>query len=165
MTTPEFREILDDYLSSSLELLEKAEDSLLSVESAESALSVEGLAELKRVFHTLKGNSAMMGFDAVAHAAHEMEDALASCGAGDAAAEEEVVSLLLVAIGRISTAFRAGEVPGVSQIVVNVERHPSTVAHSIHSDKSLSLLDRLQGLQAVAKLDRSFVPPRDSGIT
>lgn len=111
MTTPEFREILDDYLSSSRELLEKAEESLLSVERAESALSVEGLGELKRVFHTLKGNSAMMGFDAVAHAAHEMEDALASCGAGDAAAEEEVVSLLLVAIGRLSTAFRAGEVP------------------------------------------------------
>ncbi len=111
MTTPEFREILDDYLSSSRELLEKAEDSLLSVESAESALSAEVLAELKRVFHTLKGNSAMMGFDAVAHAAHAMEDALASCGTGDAAAEEEVVPLLLVTIGRISTAIRAGEVP------------------------------------------------------
>lgn len=111
MTTPEFREILDDYLSSSRELLEKAEDSLLSVESAESALSAEVLAELKRVFHTLKGNSAMMGFDAVAHAAHAMEDALAPCGTGDAAVEEEIVSLLLVAIGRISTAFRAGEVP------------------------------------------------------
>ncbi len=111
MTTPEFREILDDYLSSSRELLEKAEESLLAVESAEAALTSEELAGLKRVFHTLKGNSAMMGFDAVARAAHAMEDALSTCGAGDAAAEEEVVSLLLVAIGRISAAFRAGEVP------------------------------------------------------
>ena len=111
MTTPEFREILDDYLSSSRELLEKAEESLLAVESAETALSPEDLSGLKRLFHTLKGNSAMMGFDAVARAAHVMEDALASSGAGDAAADEEVVALLLAAIGKISAAFRAGEVP------------------------------------------------------
>lgn len=114
MTAPEFREILDDYVSSSRELLEKAEESLLAVESADAALTVAGLAELKRLFHTLKGNSAMMGFDAVANAAHAMEDALACCGTGDASAEEEVVALLLAAIGRVSTAFRAGVVPETS---------------------------------------------------
>ena len=70
MTTHEFQEILDDFLSSSRELLEKAEDGLLAVESADAALSAEDLSGLKRVFHTLKGNSAMMGFDAVARAAH-----------------------------------------------------------------------------------------------
>mgnify|MGYP001067814692 FL=1 len=111
MTTHEFQEILDDYLSSSRELLEKAEDGLLAVESADAALSAEDLSGLKRVFHTLKGNSAMMGFDAVARAAHVMEDALDACGAGDAAADEEIVALLLAAIGRLSAAFRSGEVP------------------------------------------------------
>ncbi len=111
MTAPEFREILDDYLSSCRELLDKAEESLLAVESAEAALTAEDLAGLKRVFHTLKGNSAMMGFDTVARAAHVMEDALAASGAGDAAADEEVVALLLAAIGRLSEAFRSGEVP------------------------------------------------------
>ena len=111
MTAPEFREILDDYLSSCRELLDKAEESLLAVESAEAALTAEDLAGLKRVFHTLKGNSAMMGFDTVARAAHVMEDALAASGAGDVAADEEVVALLLAAIGRLSEAFRSGEVP------------------------------------------------------
>ena len=111
MTTPEFREILDDYLSSSRELLEKAEEALLAAESAEGALSPDDLAGLKRVFHTLKGNSAMMGFDAVASVAHAMEDALATLGGGDAAADEEAVALLLATIGKLSGAFRAGEVP------------------------------------------------------
>jgi len=111
MTAPEFREILDDYISSSRELLDKAEEALLAAESAEAALTAEDLAGLKRVFHTLKGNSAMMGFDAVARAAHVMEDALAASGAGDAAADEEVVALLLAAIGRLGEAFRSGEVP------------------------------------------------------
>ncbi len=111
MTTPEFREILDDYLSSSRELLEKAEETLLATESAEAALTTEELSSLKRVFHTLKGNSGMMGFDAVARAAHVMEDALAATGGGDAAEDEEVVSLLLATIGTISTAFRSGDVP------------------------------------------------------
>jgi len=111
VTAPEFREILDDYLASSRELLEKAEETLLSAEGAEAALSPEELTGLKRVFHTLKGNSAMMGFDAVASVAHAMEDALATTGSGDAASDEEVVGLLLSAIGTLSEAFRAGEVP------------------------------------------------------
>lgn len=111
MTTPEFREILDDYLSSSRELLEKAEEALLAAEGAEGALPPDDLAGLKRVFHTLKGNSAMMGFDAVASVAHAMEDALATLGGGDAGADEEVVALLLATIGKLSGAFRAGEVP------------------------------------------------------
>jgi two-component system chemotaxis sensor kinase CheA len=111
VTTPEFREILDDYLSSSRELVEKAEEALLAAESAEGTLPPDELAGLKRVFHTLKGNSAMMGFDAVASVAHAMEDALATLGGGDAAAVEEVVSLLLATIGKLSGAFRAGEVP------------------------------------------------------
>lgn len=111
MTTSEFREVLDDYLSSSRELLERAEEVLLTVESVDTTLSTEDLAGLKRVFHTLKGNSAMMGFDAVARAAHVMEDALAASGAADAAVDEEVVALLLALIGRLSAAFRSGEVP------------------------------------------------------
>lgn len=111
MTTPEFREILDDYLSSGRELLERAEETLLAVESAETALGDEDLSSLKRLFHTLKGNSAMMGFDAVARAAHVMEDALAASGAAGAEEDEEVVSLLLAAIGKLSAAFRSGEVP------------------------------------------------------
>jgi two-component system chemotaxis sensor kinase CheA len=111
VTAPEFREILDDYLSSCRELLDKAEETLLGAESAGVALTPEDLAVLKRVFHTLKGNSAMMGFDSVASAAHVMEDALGASGAGDAAADEEVISLLLAAIGMLSAAFRAGDVP------------------------------------------------------
>lgn len=111
MTTPEFQEILDDYLSSTRELLEKAEATLLEAERAEAALTPDDLAGLKRVFHTLKGNSGMMGYEAVARAAHVMEDALVAAGGGDAAEEEEVVVLLLSAIGMISPAFRSGEVP------------------------------------------------------
>ena len=111
MTTPEFQEILDDYVSSSRELLEKAEEALLVAERAEAPLSPDELAGLKRIFHTLKGNSGMMGFDAVAKAAHVMEDALAAAGSGDVSEDEEVVVLLLAAIGMIAPAFRSGEVP------------------------------------------------------
>ncbi|MCE7960026.1 MAG: hypothetical protein DYH06_19120, partial [Acidobacteria bacterium ACB2] len=60
MTAPEFQEILDEYLSSSRELLDKAEEALLAAEGAGGALPPEELANVKRVFHTLKGNSAMM---------------------------------------------------------------------------------------------------------
>ena len=138
MTTPEFREILDDYLSSSRELAEKAEEALLAAESADGAPSAEELAGLKRVFHTLKGNSAMMGFDAVASVAHAMEDALATLGGGDAAADEDVVALLLGTIGMLSGAFRTGEVPEAmpaewAASVSDLRRAASAAAAAPHS--------------------------------
>lgn len=111
MTAPEFQEILDEYLSSSRELLDRAEEALLAAEGAGGALPPEELAAVKRVFHTLKGNSAMMGYDAVAGAAHVLEDALASLGSGERDADEEVVSLLLAGIGKLGAAFRSGAVP------------------------------------------------------
>lgn len=111
MTAPEFQEILEEYLSSSRELVEKAEEALLCAESAGGALSPEELANVKRVFHTLKGNSAMMGYDAVAGAAHALEDALAALGSGEREADEEVVSLLLAGVGKLGAAFRSGAVP------------------------------------------------------
>jgi two-component system chemotaxis sensor kinase CheA len=111
VTTFEFREVLDDYLSSSRELLERAEEALLAVESADAAFTMEDLAGLKRLLHTLKGNSAMMGFDVVARAAHVMEDSLTATGAGDSAVDEEVVAHLLAVIGMLSAAIRSGEIP------------------------------------------------------
>lgn len=111
MIAPEFQEILDEYFQSTRELLETAEEALLEMEREEGVPSPERLAELKRTFHTLKGNSAMMGFGTVADLAHLMEDVLAAATRGEVALEEDLVAILLSGMGLVSEVIRSGSIP------------------------------------------------------
>lgn len=111
MIAPEFQEILDEYFSSTRELLESGEQLLMEMEREEGSPAPERVQDLKRTFHTLKGNSAMMGFDVVANVAHVMEDILGAVGGGSLVVEDELVALLLSGMGLISEVVRSGQVP------------------------------------------------------
>lgn len=111
MPVSEFQEILDEYFQSSRELLESAEELLLEMEREEGIPSAEQVQDLKRTFHTLKGNSAMMGFEVVANVAHLMEDILAGVGRGDLLVEDELITVLLSGMGLISEVVRSTQIP------------------------------------------------------
>jgi two-component system chemotaxis sensor kinase CheA len=110
MVADEFQEILDEYFSSTRELAESAEAILLEMAGGGSP-PPERLQEIRRTFHTLKGNSAMMGFPVVADLAHAMEDVLKGVGGESAAVDEELVALLLSGVGLAAEMARAGTVP------------------------------------------------------
>ncbi|MEO6323004.1 MAG: chemotaxis protein CheA [Thermoanaerobaculia bacterium] len=111
MITPEFQEIVDEYFSSTRELLESGEQLLMEMEREEGHPAAEKVQDLKRTFHTLKGNSAMMGFEVVANVAHLMEDILGAVGGNDLGMEEDLIALLLSGMGLISEVVRSGQVP------------------------------------------------------
>ena len=111
MTVSEFQEILDEYFQSTRELLESAEQLLMEMEREEGTPAPEHIQDLKRTFHTLKGNTAMMGFDVVANLAHLMEDLLGGVGRGDVLVEDELLSALLAGMGLVSEVVRQGQVP------------------------------------------------------
>ena len=67
--------LLDVYLFENLQLLEKLETLLLASEKKKS-FSAEQIDEIFRILHTIKGSSAMMGFEEVAKLSHAMEDLL-----------------------------------------------------------------------------------------
>jgi two-component system, chemotaxis family, sensor kinase CheA len=108
---PEFQEIVDEYFSSTRELLESGEQLLMEMEREEGHPSAERVQDLKRTFHTLKGNSAMMGFEVVANVAHLMEDILGAVGGNNLGMEEDLIALLLSGMGLISEVVRSGQVP------------------------------------------------------
>lgn len=111
MPVSEFQEILDEYFQSSRELLESAEELLLEIEREEGVPSPEQVQDLKRTFHTLKGNSAMMGFDVIANVAHLMEDTLSGVGRSELVVEDELISVLLSGMGLIGEVVRSTQVP------------------------------------------------------
>lgn len=65
--------MLEMYLFESTTLLDQLDDILLESEKSKS-LSVEHIDEIFRIMHTIKGSSAMMEFDTIAHVSHKLED-------------------------------------------------------------------------------------------
>ncbi len=110
MNPDDFQEILDEYFSSTREILETAEGLILKIEGEERP-PPESLQELRRAFHTLKGNSSMMGFPVVADLAHLQEDLLLRAVNGEVPLRGEAASHLLAALGLISEVAASGKVP------------------------------------------------------
>ncbi len=75
------------------ELLSDFEASLLHLEKSPSDLEL--LNRIFRCAHTLKGNSSMLGFDAVAHFTHALEDLLDQLRKGELPLTPAVVNTLL----------------------------------------------------------------------
>lgn len=67
--------LLEVYLYENLQLLEKLETLLLTGEKQKS-FNAGQIDEIFRILHTIKGSSAMMGFDNIAKLSHAMEDLL-----------------------------------------------------------------------------------------
>lgn len=110
MADDEFQEILDEYFSSTRELVETARNLLAEVEK-EASPSPEKVRDLRRALHTLKGNSGMMGFEVVADLAHVMEDLLKGAERGEYAVGERLVSAVLPGLGLISEVAASGTIP------------------------------------------------------
>ena len=61
------------YLFESATLLEELDEILLQSEKS-GLLSPENVDEIFRIMHTIKGSSAMMDFESIAHVSHKLED-------------------------------------------------------------------------------------------
>ena len=80
--------LLEVYIYENLQLLEQLESILLSAEKEERFTSEE-VDAVFRVLHTIKGSSAMMGFDGLTHVSHAMEDLFACIRADRALAYDQ----------------------------------------------------------------------------
>ena len=62
------------YVYENMQLLEQLEEILLSGQSDTGELSQEEIEEIFRAMHTIKGSSAMMGYDSLMNLTHSIED-------------------------------------------------------------------------------------------
>ena len=77
-----FASLIGDYVEETLPLASETAELLLHLESAwnDREAGAEDVRLLKSALHTIKGNSAMMGFGPVRDVAHRLEDVLAHTG-------------------------------------------------------------------------------------
>lgn len=87
------RELKEDFLDESLQLLEDTEQSFLALENDKE--STELLDQIFRLAHNLKGTSRAVGFGNVAEFTHEMENLILKLKTGDLEVTDSTVSLLL----------------------------------------------------------------------
>ncbi|PIK16597.1 chemotaxis protein CheA [Halobacteriovorax sp. JY17] len=87
------KELKEDFLDESLQLLEDTEQSFLALENDKE--STEILDQIFRLAHNLKGTSRAVGFGNVAEFTHEMENLILKLKTGDLAVTDSMVSLLL----------------------------------------------------------------------
>lgn len=100
MTGMDMSQYLGAYLDETSEQLQSLNDLLLSLENASGD---EGIVnEIFRIAHTLKGMSATMGFENMAHLTHAMEDMLDLVRKGAYSLEEEDISLLFSCLDRLT---------------------------------------------------------------
>lgn len=86
---------LQVFFDEAAELLRRFEEGVLGLEAAPA--DPELLNAVFRAAHTIKGNSAMLGFERVAAFTHVLEESLSRLRAGDLVVDPAVVSTLLAA--------------------------------------------------------------------
>lgn len=109
------------FLDEASELLENLEEQLLTLES--NPTDMETIGAVFRAMHTIKGSSAMFGFNAVSEFTHEVESAMDQVRNGIVPVTNELIDLMLKARDHIRDMLDAGaniteEINKVSQSLI-----------------------------------------------
>ncbi|MBW4862832.1 MAG: chemotaxis protein CheA [Paeniclostridium sp.] len=89
------------YVQENMQLLEQLEEILLVGQSGTGELGKEEIEEIFRAMHTIKGSSAMMGYDSLTKLTHSIEDVFDEIRNGlevSSSKWEEIVDVVLVSI-------------------------------------------------------------------
>ena len=83
------------------ELIENAEETLVSLE--QDVHNTELINEIFRIFHSIKGSAGLVGFDAMARYAHEVESVLDRVRQGELQVSKNLISQILDSIDLIKS--------------------------------------------------------------
>jgi two-component system chemotaxis sensor kinase CheA len=99
----------------SFELLSQLEDTLLELES--QPLNGELINAAFRAMHTVKGSSAMFGFDSISRFTHEVESVLDRCRSGEIPITKDFIGLTLKSRDHIKKLLEYDEPPPQSLVL------------------------------------------------
>jgi two-component system, chemotaxis family, sensor kinase CheA len=120
----ELKEIIDDFILESRDLMEGAIQDLVTIETNPDA---EILNRIFRGVHTVKGTSSFLGFSTLSTLAHRAEDILGKMRKGDFVPDDSVTDVLLNACDAIKALIEDIAVVGndgqidVSEIIQHLE--------------------------------------------
>ena len=130
------------YVQEAEDLLDQAEESVMSIENTSDEDKTQGLDSAFRALHSLKGNSGFMGFPDVERLAHRMENTLDVMKRDIAQADENSIGILLKlidmlrrAMGRIAEGD-SGIIPGCDVYIDLLDNISS--AHGHEADQEMN---------------------------
>lgn len=119
----DMKEIIDDFLVETDELLNSLDTNLVKLETAPGDLNL--LNEIFRAAHTIKGTSSFLGFDQVTELTHKMEDVLNKLRKAELTVTPEMMDLLLESLDLLKVLVsyvheRSSERLDLSQIIARL---------------------------------------------
>jgi len=126
-------ELRQIFFESAQELLESLDDAALKLENKQS--DADTIRSIRRIVHTLKGDSAACGFRALTNAAHELEDALAEENAFSHFELAEIAFRAADIFGAMIHAYRGGQEPAAKQILKKAKPTKAAVERKLSSRK------------------------------
>ena len=132
ISDPFFEGFLDDYFAECEEHLTAARAGLLELEAAGQNTSAQRriVNDLFRSFHSLKGISAMVELRPAERLAHEVENALRSMRAGEAAVTPDGINLLIDATQLLEQIVNAHRSKAALPVIEDMMHRIGTGAHA-----------------------------------
>lgn len=117
------RELLNEFVTESTELLEQVEETLLGLDESAS-LDPEAINEIFRAVHSVKGTSGFFGLDVIGSLSHIMENVLGEMREGRLSPEPRLIDLLLSSNDRLRALVldtESSQSADVSEAVASLE--------------------------------------------
>jgi two-component system, chemotaxis family, sensor kinase CheA len=113
LSKEELEQLLAVFREQSVRILDEMADDLLALEAG--GADAEIMTRLRRGAHTIKGDSACVGFEGVTEVAHRIEDIFDAILNGEVELEKRVVDLMLVSLDALRAAVGGQEVADLSE--------------------------------------------------
>ena len=113
LSKEELEQLLAVFREQSVRILDEMADDLLALEAG--GADPEIMTRLRRGAHTIKGDSACVGFENVTEVAHRIEDVFDAVLNGEVELEKRVVDLMLVSLDALRAAVGGQEVADLSE--------------------------------------------------
>ncbi|MEK6301097.1 MAG: chemotaxis protein CheA [Acidobacteriota bacterium] len=116
LSKEELEQLLAVFREQSVRLLDEMADDLLALEAGGTDADI--MTRLRRAAHTIKGDSACVGFEGVAEVAHRIEDVFDKVLNEEVKLDKQVVDLMLVSLDALRAAVGGEEVTDLAKHTV-----------------------------------------------
>ena len=116
LSKEEMEQLLEVFREQSIRILDEMADDLLALEAG--AVDAEIMTRLRRAAHTIKGDSACVGFQGVTEVAHRIEDVFDAVLNEEVKPERKIVDLVLLSLDELRAAFGGEDVSDLEEHTV-----------------------------------------------
>lgn len=160
LTRAELDQLLAVFRDQSLQILEEMGHDLLALES--NSADAEVMTRLRRAAHTIKGDSACIGLDAVTQLAHKIEDVFDAVLRGKIVFDRRAVDVILESLDAIKGSIGGGDVVDVSADMANELVETLT---GLEETTDAEILPRASAHDTASLADTSKVSSHNEGET